>query len=586
MRGILADVSLTPQSLAPQSRYRLLERIAVGGNAEIFLAHDSALDRRVVIKYLLEVGQAETDRLSMFLEEARAVARCEHPNIVKIFDIGVDRERYFMALEHLEGWELSQVWKRANALGAPVPVPIAVRLMMDAAQGLHAAHEARSADGRPLALVHRDVSPRNLFVVRDGVLKLLDFGIAKTTAGRNATQVGTVKGTLAYMSPEQCRSEPLDRRSDVFSLGVILHELLSGQRLFKRGTPFATMAAIANEPVVPPIREGGLPERLVAVTSRALSRSADMRFPTAAAFSEALAAATRGDDAPANRDDVERYLRATLLDATDIGLVPPVAPKPATRETAWADEAIVTSASQSTTSPTVDLGMEQEVPARAQAVAAERRRVPIAAVVALVAVVAALGIMVARSRQERSQVDVAAIEATPSGTKVEAAPGDAKAEAASSGATAEAARSGTAVEAAPSGTAAQATPTGAAAERAPAPTPSAVREPMSEPTQARTTKTSTKPTKPRVRETVRPAAESTGPATLTLQSEPWANVYVDGVLIGSSPIVEHELPAKRTHVKLVNPDAGLQKETVVDLKPGQALRMRFDLRGGAARVLP
>lgn len=532
---ILPGVSLTPQSLAPQGRYRLLERIAVGGNAEIFLAHDSALDRRVVIKYLLEVGHAETDRLSMFLEEARAVARCEHPNIVKIFDIGVDRDRYFMALEHLEGWELSQVWKRANALGSPVPVPVAVRLMLDAAQGLHAAHEARSADGRPLALVHRDVSPRNLFVVRDGVLKLLDFGIAKTTVGRNATQVGTVKGTLAYMSPEQCRSEPLDRRSDVFALGVILHELLSGQRLFKRGTPFATMAAIANEPVVPPIREGGLSEKLVAVTARALSRNADMRFPSAAAFAEALANAARGDDTPANRDDVERYLRSTLLDATDVELVPPVAPKPATRETAWADEAIVTSASQSATSPTVDLGKEAAV--RAPLVITEGTSMPKAVAAAVVVVLIAGGAALWRSRHADVQEPVVTVAATPAPTP---------------------------------------------SEPAPAPAPPAVREvvPETPPT------TSHKPAKARVRESVRPHQEASGPGTLTLQSEPWANVYVDGVLIGSSPIVEHELAAKRTRVKLVNPELGLQKETVVEVKPGQALRMRFDLRGGTARVLP
>ncbi|MEZ0312584.1 MAG: serine/threonine-protein kinase [Myxococcota bacterium] len=522
-------------SFAPSSRYRLLERIAVGGMGEIFLGHDTVLDRRVVIKYLLDVAYADDDRVAMFLDEARAVARCDHTNVVKIFDIGVDRERYFMALEHLEGWDLAEVSKRATGLRRLVPVPIVVRLMMDAALGLHAAHEARAADGRPLELVHRDVTPRNLFVVRDGVLKLLDFGIAKSNLQRAATEVGMVKGTLAYMSPEQCTSRPMDRRSDVFALGVILHELLAGERLFRRKDAEGMMLAIVGEPIPPPHRPGGVAGSVVAVASRSLERSPEMRFPTALAFAEALERAA-GGEGPASREAVSDYLRGIFLDATDVETPESLAPHPATRAHAISDELLAKLPQPGQTAPTLELGAS---PVRAVVPPRPRKRawwLAFAGFAATIGIALGIGWLVHHDRPGAMEVQATA-PAPPAPPAL-----------------------------------------------APAPSPALHEEPIF-------AETPNPPVRQSGRHEARPKTKAAsvaqnGPATLTVQSEPWANVYIDGVLVGPSPLIEHALNAGRVRIRLVNPDLALERSTTVDVKPGKVTRMRFDLRKGVTHVLP
>ena len=501
---------------------------------EIFLGHDTVLDRRVVIKYLLDVAYADGDRVAMFLDEARAVARCDHANVVKIFDIGVDRERYFMALEHLEGWDLAEVAKRAAALRRFLPIPVVVRLMMDAALGLHAAHEARAADGRPMELVHRDVTPRNLFVVREGVLKLLDFGIAKSNLQRAETEVGMVKGTLAYMSPEQCTSRPIDRRSDVFALGVILHELLSGERLFKRKNAEAMMVAIVSDPIPPPHREGGVSDALAAVVSRTLERAPDLRFPTSLAFAEALERAGGGEGA-ATREAVAGYLRGIFLDATDVETPETVAPHPATRAHAISDALLAKLPPPGQTAPTIELG---SVPPAKKPRRVTRPRSWTLGVASFAAtIVLALSVAWYIRAGEREKV----VDARP--------------------------------------------PVGVL------PPPS---DPSTPPVLEERPKVAEAPSPmPRnsgrheiAKKTRVAVAPQTGPATLTIQSEPWANVYIDGALIGPSPLVEHPLPAGRVRVRLSNPELALERSTTIEVKPGKVTRMRFDLRKGTAHVLP
>ncbi len=503
---------------------------------EIFLGHDTVLDRRVVIKYLLDVAYADDDRVAMFLDEARAVARCDHANVVKIFDIGVDRERYFMALEHLEGWDLAEVAKRAAALRRFVPIAVVVRLMMDAALGLHAAHEARAADGRPMELVHRDVTPRNLFVVREGVLKLLDFGIAKSNLQRAETEVGMVKGTLAYMSPEQCTSRPIDRRSDVFALGVILHELISGDRLFKRRDAEGMMVAIVADPIPPPHREGGVSAGLAAVVSRTLERLPEMRFPTSLAFADALERAAGGEGA-ATRDAVADYLRGIFLDATDIETPEAVAPHPATRAHAISDALLAKLPPPGQTAPTIELGASPPVkPARPSKPPRSWALAPISFVATIVLALAAV---VYVRGGEREKPVVAALPAAP--------------------------------EPPPS---------------APPVSPPPVREEQPKVAEAPVAPVRNSGRHELAKKTKVAVAPQTGPATLTIQSDPWANVYIDGALIGPSPLIEHQLTAGRVRVRLSNPDLALERSMTIEVKPGKVTRMRFDLRKGTAHVLP
>ena len=268
-------------------RYDVIEQIGAGGMAEVFLARDKVLNRKVVIK-LIRQGHASNLK-RMFFDEARTVARLNHPNIVNIYDFGYDGNEPFMAMEWLEGWDLSAVLKQLSRCGEQLPLGLVLRIIIDGCLGLHAAHTARTDDDKLLELVHRDISPTNLFVTSHGVLKILDFGVAKSKIQRSLTEVGRIKGKLSYMSPEQIHGKPLDCRSDIFSIGIVLHELLTGERLYSGMTPHQTAIAITSWPIQPPSRsDHPIPEPLVAATLRALNGNRQLRFASAKAFADAL----------------------------------------------------------------------------------------------------------------------------------------------------------------------------------------------------------------------------------------------------------------------------------------------------------
>ncbi len=229
-------------------QYVLLRRIARGGMAEVFLAQQRGLegfDRRVAVKRILPQLSDAPDFIKMFLGEAKLAAQLSHPNIVHIYDFGKVDDDYFIAMEYVDGVHAGQL---ARA-GEPdrLPPAMVARLGADAAAALHHAHALRAPGGRPIGLVHRDVSPANLMVSFDGVVKLCDFGIAKAAAlSDQLTNPGQVKGKYAYMSPEQTTGTPLDGRSDVFSLGIVLWELLTGKTIVGRGDAIEAMRAIRD----------------------------------------------------------------------------------------------------------------------------------------------------------------------------------------------------------------------------------------------------------------------------------------------------------------------------------------------------
>ena len=214
--------------------YVVLKRVAIGGMAEIFLARREGMggfDRLVVLKRILPEYAHDPEFVRMFLNEARIAATLHHSNIVQVHGIGEEHGQVFFAMEFLHGEDLSRVLSRANQIGRPPQLDGVLTIASAVCAGLHYAHERTGPDGTSLGIVHRDVSPHNVFVTYDGSIKLLDFGIAKASTSFGKTRTGVLKGKVAYMSPEQAYSQPVDRRSDIFCMGILLWELTTGRRL-------------------------------------------------------------------------------------------------------------------------------------------------------------------------------------------------------------------------------------------------------------------------------------------------------------------------------------------------------------------
>jgi serine/threonine-protein kinase len=273
-------------------KYRLLRRLAFGGMAEIYLAlHEGphGFEQIVVLKLILEQYSTNQSFVQMFLDEARIAANLQHTNVVRLYDFGEHEGRYFLSMEYLPGEDLGTVLQVLQKTQRQFPIALACELVRAAANGLHSAHELTDARGNPLRVVHRDVTPSNLMVTYQGVLKVLDFGIARAESNVTQTDAGVVKGKLAYCSPEQIAAERIDARSDIFSLGLVLHELLTGLRLFKRESDLMTMKAVIEAPITPPSEHRTeVPSELDAIVLKAVTRQVDQRYATMAEFSDDL----------------------------------------------------------------------------------------------------------------------------------------------------------------------------------------------------------------------------------------------------------------------------------------------------------
>jgi len=273
-------------------RYRVVDEIGIGGMASVHLARmdgPGGFQKWVAIKRIHPHLVEDQTFIHMFLDEARIAARISHPNVATVFDLGEHEDTYWIAMEYLHGEPLREVMRRTEEIGAPMPPEIACRVIADAAEGLHAAHELLGKNGEKLGLVHRDVTPHNLFVTYDGNTKVVDFGIAKFSSRMSSTRAGTLKGKLAYMSPEQVHGEGIDRRTDIFALAVVLWELTTGQRLFRMESDLDTLAKVQECNVPRPssiVR--GYPIDLEKIVMKALSKNRGERFKSAREFSRAL----------------------------------------------------------------------------------------------------------------------------------------------------------------------------------------------------------------------------------------------------------------------------------------------------------
>ena len=298
-------------------RYRLAMKLATGGMADLFLAvrqGEGGFEQLVVIKSLLPHLREEASTRDLFLQEGLIGSRVRHANVIRLLDVESLDGQPFLVLEYAAGGNLDDLLRLRD--GSPLGFDEAACIIADAARGLAAAHAAADRDGKPLGLVHRDISPHNLLVGTDGVTRLFDFGIAQTAASEPGAAKGA--GKTGYMSPEQCRGHELDGRSDLFALGVVFHELLAGRRLFARDSYMASLRAITEEEIAPPsAARADVPPALDALVMRLLEREPEERFGSAAELAEALDAWLAGRSGAARQGIAAMVERAFAGEITE-----------------------------------------------------------------------------------------------------------------------------------------------------------------------------------------------------------------------------------------------------------------------------
>jgi eukaryotic-like serine/threonine-protein kinase len=295
-------------------RYVLFEEMASGGMATVHygrLSGPAGFSRTVAIKRLHPAYSKDPEFLSMFFDEARIAARVRHPNVVATLDVVMHEAEVLLVMEYVHGASLSQVLRALRGANEAVPLSIVAAIVVQVLFGLHAAHEAKGESGGLLDVVHRDVSPQNILVGVDGVVRVADFGIAKAVGRLQTTVEGHVKGKTAYMAPEQMRGREVDRRADVFATGIVLWETLTGQRLFTGDSPIAVMNEVLEKPIPPPSNlRPDVPAALDVVVARALDRDVAARFTTAREMAVAIETATP----MASTREVGEWLEAAAAD--------------------------------------------------------------------------------------------------------------------------------------------------------------------------------------------------------------------------------------------------------------------------------
>jgi len=313
--------TLVPRDARDFGSYQLLAKLATGGMAEIYLARPSrskgepSAEDVMVLKRILPHLAEDDHFVTMFRDEADLAAKLVHKNVCQVLSFGQFGGTWFIAMEYLHGVPLSRMMTRLSKGGKLLDYRVVAGIICQACEGLHAAHDARDDKGALLGVVHRDVSPPNIMVTADGTVKLLDFGIAKARGANSRTRTGTVKGKNAYMSPEQILGKPLDRRSDVFALGVVMYEMLAIRRLFHRESDFLTFKAITEEPI-PDIRDrrADLPPGMRAALLQAMARDPIGRFDSAQSFGNAIRNSVSTLGGPATPQELAQLLTSDFGD--------------------------------------------------------------------------------------------------------------------------------------------------------------------------------------------------------------------------------------------------------------------------------
>lgn len=291
-QAVAEPASASSGRIAPFGKYLLLQRVSVGGMAEVFKALPAGaehIDQIVAIKRILPNIAKDGEFIGMFIDEARIAGQLTHPNICRIYELGRVGNDHYIAMQFLWGRDLLKVMNRYKKAGRLVSPSMAAFIGAKALSALHYAHTKSDKRGQPLNIIHRDVSPQNIIVGYSGQVKLIDFGVARAATQSQKTQAGILKGKFGYMSPEMIRGLPIDHRSDVFAMGICLHELLTSSRLFYGETDFATLELVRDAKVAPPSHKApGIPAALDAIVMRALSREVSERYQSAGEMQLAL----------------------------------------------------------------------------------------------------------------------------------------------------------------------------------------------------------------------------------------------------------------------------------------------------------
>ncbi|HYH98705.1 serine/threonine-protein kinase [Hyalangium sp.] len=571
-------------------RYSLLARLAIGGMAEIWLARQAGpkgFEKFVVIKRILDGLGTDPEFVGMFLDEARIAAQLNHPHIVQIFDLGEEAGAFYIAMEYLPGENLAAIARAGSRQGKALPIPLAVRIIANAAEGLAYAHAKTGADGVLLGIVHRDVSPQNILVTYDGLVKVVDFGIAKAASRESQTMAGQVKGKTAYMSPEQARGQTLDARSDIFALGIILFELVTGSRLFQFPDPLTALKVVASDDPIPLAHERSpdVPEALSRIIARALARDPAQRYPTARHFQNALEEWLRTQQDVPGSAELGQYMserfsariqeRARLLDAARSGELTPNSTRRAARS------------STGDSMPGSPLPVEEETTLEQ----AWRRRswLPLAGAAVLLILVGAgavLALLPGASVEPPVPPPVSApvapappvltIETDPPGALIRV---DGK----------EAGRSPLTLHSLPLGEhSVSATLEGRkSAERqvkldnpgeramvvlALAPEPVLPPTPDPQPKPPEPKPPEPKPPEPTTRPPKRPAL-----GKLTLDTTPWTRVFLRKQRLGDTPLIDHALPAGRHQLRLINEEKNISTVIEVEIRAGQTTTKKLRL---------
>ncbi|HEY2746731.1 MAG TPA: protein kinase [Polyangia bacterium] len=519
-------------------KYELVSRLAAGGMAEIFLARTKSIqgfEKYLVIKRILGHRTQDPEFVRMFLDEARVAATLDHPNIVQIYDVGHVDNEYFIAMEYLRGHNLIEIVRAGAKLGyAKPPLEHVVSILTQCCAGLHYAHDKRDFEGRSLEIVHRDVTPQNVVVSFDGSVKVVDFGIAKAATREVETLAGTLKGKIGYMSPEQCRGAPVDRRSDIFAVGIILFELTTGKRLYHERSDFDTLKKIIEGPVPSP-RDllPFYPAFLNAIVVRCLQKNADDRYQTARDLHSDLDAFARDNQLVTGTVPLSQYMERIYADEL------------ATHKSA--DAAAMATAAQvtmtgSSSSYLGEASRRTSSPMATPLAAARKQhflRLGLQAAIAVMLVLLGGGVVFWKTKHDdvsrQTAAPLTAAAAVPAAQPVAVAPGAAVAP-----------KAGAPAAAVP--------PTGAAVAAAPVPSAPAHSRPAARP----------------------------GDAHITVASEPRCELLVDGVPYGATPLIDLAVPAGKHTIVLLNSAANVRETKKVQLREGELWTRSFSFEGGKA----
>jgi eukaryotic-like serine/threonine-protein kinase len=320
----------TVSTLPVVGKYQLIRKLATGGMAEVYLAKTAGahgFEKTVVLKRILPHLAEDENFVNMFLGEAKLAAQLNHPNVVTVFDFGEDQGSYYLVMEYIDGPNLRALFKRANELKQPIAFGAVAKIISFACEGLAFAHDFTEPDtGEPMNLVHRDISPDNILLARNGGVKVVDFGIAKASNQTHHTRTGTIKGKFAYMPPEQLRGANLDRRADIFALGIVLHELVAGVKPFDVASDATIMQAILYEKMRPASEvRPDTPPALQAIIDRSLEKDRDARYADCRAMQQDLEKYILSTGEPVGQFQLSTLVKS--LATPSQSNLPPVAPK-------------------------------------------------------------------------------------------------------------------------------------------------------------------------------------------------------------------------------------------------------------------